>query len=537
MSQDNRKTVLVVGGIAVDELYRARNRQIIGSKMLETSTPCRFLFRAAGGVGRNLADVIRKLLPTQQQDEKEGFNVDLLSAVGDDMEGNLLLKNCNESNIGANKTIVRLKGSETAKYVAILDGRGELAAAADAMSIFESDAFLKHIENSKGIIRNAAAVVIDCNLPALHLRRALELATTFVDDSSGQQQQQQQQQQRHIRVIALDPISIEKGRRCVPAVLAYNNRMRILKEEQGKRGNTRRNEMADDDVIVIKPNHIEAAAMVEQVWACIESTSTAITTSAGDSDGTISSQFGSAEAQSDLHRQLDQFLPKHFTSASSNETSKRFLTSSSSSTHFGDDNNAGGGATAGSLTHATSGGSAHGVIDEWNSQRLLIEAARNAVILSLTLESDIVLVSCGQFGSVACFPLSSSSDSSSSNNSTSWITMNINNKKNNNNKNKKFALRWFPPIRVARVVKVTGAGDTYLASLVSYLLVVLPTIIDKNQRHQSFHNLSFSKKTGILEQAVQIATENAARALTTASGTTPQLKTMHAILQKPKSKL
>jgi sugar/nucleoside kinase (ribokinase family) len=62
--------------------------------MLGTSTPCRFLFRSAGGVGRNLADVLRKLLPD------ELYGVNLISVVGDDPEGQLVLEKCKSVQIG-----------------------------------------------------------------------------------------------------------------------------------------------------------------------------------------------------------------------------------------------------------------------------------------------------------------------------------------------------------------------------------------------------------------------------------------------------
>src|SRR5688572_10353659 len=104
----SESTILVIGGCAVDEGYRATSSSTLAPKMISTSTPCKFLFRSAGGVGRNLADVLRHLLPVSD------FNIELMSAVGADVDGTFLLNHCAASKIGVRNTI-SLKTATTAK--------------------------------------------------------------------------------------------------------------------------------------------------------------------------------------------------------------------------------------------------------------------------------------------------------------------------------------------------------------------------------------------------------------------------------------
>lgn len=80
------------------------------------SNPVRTLHRKPGGVSRNIAVHLRLL----------GNNVAMLSAVGDDGDGEQVISALNEIGIDTRR-IAKLPGEHTAGYTAVLDETGELA--------------------------------------------------------------------------------------------------------------------------------------------------------------------------------------------------------------------------------------------------------------------------------------------------------------------------------------------------------------------------------------------------------------------------
>lgn len=106
-----------------------------------------------GGVARNVAENLARL----------GHRVRLLSAVGDDAHGHVLLERTRAC--GVEVADCRLPGgAPTSTYVALHGPDGEMAAAVNDMQILEQitpDRLAPHA----AAVRAAAALLLDCNLP------------------------------------------------------------------------------------------------------------------------------------------------------------------------------------------------------------------------------------------------------------------------------------------------------------------------------------------------------------------------------------
>ena len=144
--------IAVVGGMNVDICGRPLHRPV-----LRDSNPGRVTVRP-GGVARNIAQDLRLL----------GMDVRLLSAVGDDAYGSLLLHACAKNGIDASLCLcVDDLGSST--YLYITDEHGDMQLAVSDMAVTERITPAVIAERLDAL--NAArAVVIDANLPAETLR-------------------------------------------------------------------------------------------------------------------------------------------------------------------------------------------------------------------------------------------------------------------------------------------------------------------------------------------------------------------------------
>jgi len=136
--------VLVIGGANLD--IKAKT---LGRHVAATSNPASILSKP-GGVARNIAHNLARL----------GVDVALLSVVGDDPAGALLLEAT--ANAGVDISHVRKLHGATGSYFAVLDQNGELVTAVNDMHLLDSitPAWLDH-----SLIEQSAFVVADCNLP------------------------------------------------------------------------------------------------------------------------------------------------------------------------------------------------------------------------------------------------------------------------------------------------------------------------------------------------------------------------------------
>ncbi len=120
--------------------------------------------RSAGGVVRNILENLAKL----------GNETALLSAVGDDADGDRLLARCAKEGIDVSR-VVRDPAQPTAAYVVFLDPAGEMIVAANDMSVIESIGPAVP-DGAADLIRSSDALVCDANPSPEAIERFAALA-------------------------------------------------------------------------------------------------------------------------------------------------------------------------------------------------------------------------------------------------------------------------------------------------------------------------------------------------------------------------
>jgi pseudouridine kinase len=139
--------VIIIGASIVD---------VIGMPLLPLkkgdSTPGKVLV-SAGGVARNIAENIQRI----------GINVTLISAIGNDLFGKVIVTNANELKININQSIIHNE-KPTSFYLLITNDSGNPELAISDTSIIEviSQSF---IESKRDLIEKHKIIVIDTNLP------------------------------------------------------------------------------------------------------------------------------------------------------------------------------------------------------------------------------------------------------------------------------------------------------------------------------------------------------------------------------------
>lgn len=110
----------------------------------------------AGGVGRNIADNFARLATNQNIDTY------LLSALGDDVYGKMVLEESLKANIDMSQCQI-LAGQPTAAYFSIVDYNGEMRSAISDMSIVDS-INVDYLSTQTDLINSAELIVLDANL-------------------------------------------------------------------------------------------------------------------------------------------------------------------------------------------------------------------------------------------------------------------------------------------------------------------------------------------------------------------------------------
>ena len=139
---------VVVGGVNVDIGGRS-NATLVAAD----SNPGK-VQSSLGGVGRNIAHNMSLL----------GLDVKILTAMGEDVYGERILKSCIELDIDASHAL-RVSDCATSTYLYIADQEGEMALAISDMEICEriTPAYLSA---NQQILQNAQVIVADTNIPA-----------------------------------------------------------------------------------------------------------------------------------------------------------------------------------------------------------------------------------------------------------------------------------------------------------------------------------------------------------------------------------
>lgn len=150
--------VLIIGSSGVDIVGRIKDELQAGS-----STPSS-IRSSFGGVARNVAENLSRL----------GQNVILLTAVGEDYNGDRLLQKAKEAGINTDYSI-RTKDHPTGTYIALLDKNSQLIYAIDDMR--SASAISKsHILQHASLFKETSLVFFDANLPQDTLNVIVTLA-------------------------------------------------------------------------------------------------------------------------------------------------------------------------------------------------------------------------------------------------------------------------------------------------------------------------------------------------------------------------
>ncbi|GGA36710.1 carbohydrate kinase [Kroppenstedtia guangzhouensis] len=142
-----RKGLVCIGGANVDRKVRLHAPLRPG-----TSNPVRGM-RTFGGVARNIAENLARA----------GVEVSLLTAVGEDRDGEAILDHCREFGVDVSLS-TRWSGYETGSYTAVLEPGGEMALALADMEVLDQ-IVPSLLERLWPRIRSAETVVADTNLP------------------------------------------------------------------------------------------------------------------------------------------------------------------------------------------------------------------------------------------------------------------------------------------------------------------------------------------------------------------------------------
>jgi len=152
------RPVIAVGSCGLDIVGRAAEAIRPG-----TSNPA-VLRMSPGGVARNVAENLARL----------GTDVYLLSAVGDDAEGRLILTQAREAGVNVDH-VLTIPDARTGTYLAVLDELGNLQLAMDDMRIAEAVS-PEHLRSCKELMAEASVIFLDGNLTPRSLALAVRLA-------------------------------------------------------------------------------------------------------------------------------------------------------------------------------------------------------------------------------------------------------------------------------------------------------------------------------------------------------------------------
>ena len=102
-----------------------------------------------GGVSRNIAENLSRL----------GVKTELISAIGDDPNGSLILESCKKCGVGSNYTLI-VPNTVSSVYLAIMDNTRDMALALSDMTISENIT-IQFLQNLHNILNKAAAIIFD----------------------------------------------------------------------------------------------------------------------------------------------------------------------------------------------------------------------------------------------------------------------------------------------------------------------------------------------------------------------------------------
>jgi pseudouridine kinase len=153
--------VLVVGAAGIDSKGRANSPLTLGTS---TAGSVRI---SVGGVARNIAENLSRL----------GTKTVLISALGKGSSGKRILANAAEVGIDTQHCLI-LDKYRTSAYLAVLDERGNLVMSVDDMDIL-SCLTPRFINQKRDLVKNAAMVILDSNLPKETITALIKVAQRY----------------------------------------------------------------------------------------------------------------------------------------------------------------------------------------------------------------------------------------------------------------------------------------------------------------------------------------------------------------------
>lgn len=139
-------SLVCIGGANTDRKARSSQQvKLYASNPVKTTEVC-------GGVARNVAENVSRL----------GYHASLMTAVGDDKEGEWILNETKSQGVDVSQVWV-LQTERTGTYTTLLDENGETIVAMADMNIYE-EITVQMIEEKWSYIVSARAVFLDANL-------------------------------------------------------------------------------------------------------------------------------------------------------------------------------------------------------------------------------------------------------------------------------------------------------------------------------------------------------------------------------------
>ena len=158
MESVSRPYVVGVGGANMDIHGRPKNAIV-----MHDSNPGH-MNSSAGGVTRNVCENLARL----------GADVRLISAVGDDVYGEMIRRECAAAGIGLSELCIA-PGCTSSTYISILDEHGDMLVALSDMTVLQEHLTPDYLSRRTALLQNAAIVTCDPCLPERTLVRLLDL--------------------------------------------------------------------------------------------------------------------------------------------------------------------------------------------------------------------------------------------------------------------------------------------------------------------------------------------------------------------------
>ena len=158
MEAVSRPYVVGVGGANMD-IHGRPKRAIV----MHDSNPGH-MNSSAGGVTRNVCENLARL----------GADVRLISAVGDDVYGEMIRRECAAAGIGLSE-LYTAPGCASSTYISILDEHGDMLVALSDMTVLQEHLTPEYLSARTELLQNAAVVTCDPCLPEPSLVRLLDL--------------------------------------------------------------------------------------------------------------------------------------------------------------------------------------------------------------------------------------------------------------------------------------------------------------------------------------------------------------------------